>query len=430
MIAPMTAPNTLTAIEVAQRIDAGTLTAEAVMRAHLDRIDERDADVLAWSHLARDAALERAKVLDRGPRQGLLHGVPMGVKDIIDSFDQPTTYGSPIYKSHQPLADAATVALARDAGAILLGKTVTTEFANRHPGPTKNPHNPAHTPGGSSSGSAAGVADFQIMLATGTQTGGSVIRPAAFCGIVGYKPTFGHFPTAGMKANTEWLDTIGAYARSIEDIALFRAALMAIPYIPVARHVSPPRVAVCFTHHRAELSPEGTKAVNDAAAALAKAGAQVKEIELPAPVRDMTEGQKMLSAFDGPRAHADEARRFYDLLSESLRKDKLAVGARIDYATWAAARRLGDTGRAAVDALFDDIDVILTAPAKGEAPLGLERTGDATFNLLWTYLWMPCVTLPFTTGPAGLPIGIQLVGRQHEDARLLDTAAWVKGALA
>ena len=322
------------------------------------------------------------------------------------------------------------MALARDAGAILLGKTVTTEFANRHPGPTKNPHNPAHTPGGSSSGSAAGVADFQIMLATGTQTGGSVIRPAAFCGIVGYKPTFGHFPTAGMKANTEWLDTIGAYARSIEDIALFRAALMAIPYTPVARPASPPRVAVCFTHHRDELSPEGTKAVNDAAAALAKAGAQVKEIELPAPVRDMTEGQKTLSAFDGPRAHADEARRFYDLLSESLRKDKLAVGARIDYATWAAARRLGDTGRAAVDALFDDIDVILTAPAKGEAPLGLERTGDATFNLLWTYLWMPCVTLPFTTGPAGLPIGIQLVGRQHEDDRLLDTAAWVKGALA
>ena len=147
--------------------------------------------------------------------------MPIGVKDIIDSHDQPTGYGSPIYKMHQPSADAATVALARGAGAILLGKTVTTEFANRHPGPTRNPHNPLHTPGGSSSGSAAAVADFQVTLATGTQTGGSVIRPAAFCGVVGYKPTFGHFPTAGMKANTEWLDTIGAYARSIEDIALF-----------------------------------------------------------------------------------------------------------------------------------------------------------------------------------------------------------------
>ena len=231
----MSAPNTLTATEIAQQIDAGRVTAEAVVRAHLERIDKRDADVLAWSHLAREAALERARVLDRGPRKGLLHGVPIGVKDIIDSYDQPTTYGSPIYKTHQPLADAATIALARDAGAILLGKTVTTEFANRHPGPTRNPHNPAHTPGGSSSGSAAAVADLQVVLATGTQTGGSVIRPAAFCGVVGYKPSYGHFPVAGMKANTEWLDTIGAYARSLDDIALFRAALMAIPHRPIAR---------------------------------------------------------------------------------------------------------------------------------------------------------------------------------------------------
>lgn len=430
MMGSMPALNTLTATELAQQIDSGAVTAEAIVRAHLDRIDQRDGDVLAWSHLAREAALETARVLDRGPRRGLLHGIPMGVKDIIDSHDQPTTYGSPIYKTHQPLSDAATVALARGAGAILLGKTVTTEFANRFPGPTRNPHNPAHTPGGSSSGSAAAVADFQVMLATGTQTGGSVIRPAAFCGVVGYKPSYGHFPTAGMKANTEWLDTIGAYARSVEDIALFRAALMAIPFAPIAKLGSPPRIAVCFTHHRDELSAEGTKAVNDAAAALAKAGAQVKEIELPAPVRDMTAGQKTLSAFDGPRAHADEARRFPHLLSDMLKDDKLAAGAKIDYATWVAARKLGDTGRAAVDALFGDIDVILTAPAKGEAPLGLERTGDATFNLLWTYLWMPCVTLPFAKGPTGLPVGIQLVGRQHEDARLLDIAAWVKGALS
>src|SRR5215475_15585706 len=231
----MPALNTLTATELAKKIDAGAASAEAIVNDHLERIAERDADVLAWSHLARDAALERARLLDRGPRRGLLHGIPMGVKDIIDSFEQPTNYGSPIYRTHQPLADAATVALARDAGAILLGKTVTTEFANRHPGPTRNPHNPAHTPGGSSSGSAAAVADFQATLATGTQTGGSVIRPAAFCGVVGYKPTFGHFPPAGMKANTEWLDTIGAYARSVDDIALFRAALMAIPYRPIGK---------------------------------------------------------------------------------------------------------------------------------------------------------------------------------------------------
>jgi Asp-tRNA(Asn)/Glu-tRNA(Gln) amidotransferase A subunit family amidase len=425
----MSGPNTLTATEIAKQIDAGTLTAEAVIRAHLERIDKRDADVLAWSHLAREAALERARLLDRGPRKGLLHGVPIGVKDIIDSYDQPTTYGSPIYKTHRPLADAATIALARDAGAILLGKTVTTEFANRHPGKTRNPNNPAHTPGGSSSGSAAAVADWQVVLATGTQTGGSVIRPAAFCGVYGYKPSFGHFPVAGMKANTEWLDTIGAYARSLDDIALFRAALMAIPHRPVAKLDTPPRIAVCFTPHKDELQPEGIAAIEAAAAKLAKAGAKVSEYAMPQEMVTMREGQKTLSAFEGPRAAADEARRFYDLLSKSFQEDKLAAGAKVDYATWVAARKLGERGRAAVDATFSDIDVILTPPARGEAPLGLERTGDATFNLLWTYLWMPCVTLPYSRGPAGLPVGIQLVGRQHEDAKLLDMAGWVKGAL-
>src|SRR5262245_37166018 len=236
----MAALNTLTATELAHKIESGAATAEAIVRDHLERIDQRDAEVLAWSHLARDAALERARLLDRGPRRGLLHGIPMGVKDIIDSVDQPTTYGSPSYKTHQPLADAATVALARQEGAILLGKTVTTEFANRHPGPTRNPHDPRHTPGGSSSGSAAAVADFQVVLATGTQTGGSVIRPAAFCGVTGYKPSYGHFAPAGMNANTEWLDTIGAYARCVEDIAMFRAALLAMPYVPIRRLDKPP----------------------------------------------------------------------------------------------------------------------------------------------------------------------------------------------
>jgi len=425
----MSAPNRLTATEIAQRIDSGTLTAEAVVRAHLERIDQRDADVLAWSHLARDAALERARVLDRGPRQGRLHGVPIGVKDIIDSHDQPTTYGSPIYKTHQPLADAATVALARAAGAILLGKTVTTEFANRHPGPTRNPHNPAHTPGGSSSGSAAAVADHQVTLATGTQTGGSVIRPAAFCGVYGYKPTYGHFPVAGMKANTEWLDTIGAYARSLDDLALFRGALMAIPHRPIARIETAPRIAVCFTPHKDEMQPEGVAAIDEAAGKLARAGAKVSNFEMPREMAEMREAQRLLSAFDGPRAAADEARRFPDLLSKTFQEDKIAAGRKLDYAAWVAARKLGERGRAAVDAKFADIDVILTAPAPGEAPLGLERTGNATFNLLWTYLWMPCVSLPFMRGPKGLPVGIQLVGRQHEDARLLDIAAWVQGAL-
>ena len=419
----------ITAVEAVAAIEAGTLTSEKLVRGCLDRIAGRDDVVKAWVHLDPDQAIAQAKAADAASG-GLLRGIPIGVKDIIDTYDMPTGHNSPIFAGTVPFGDAACVALCRTANAVIMGKTVTTEFANRHAGATTNPHNPAHTPGGSSSGSAAAVADFQSVLGTGTQTGGSVIRPAAFCGIVGYKPSYGHFAPAGMKANTEWLDTIGAYARSVEDIALFRAALMAMPFTPIARLDRPPRIAVAFTHHRDELSPEGTKAVNDAADAFAKAGAQVKEIELPGPVRDMTQGQKTLSAFDGPRAHADEARRFPGLLSESLKKDKLEAGSKIDYATWVDARKLGETGRAAVDALFDEIDVILTAPAKGEAPLGLERTGDATFNLLWTYLWMPCVTLPLTKGPTGLPVGVQLVGRQHEDAGLLDIAAWARGVLS
>src|ERR1700730_7576490 len=244
----MAALNTLSATELGQKIDSGAATAEAIVRAHLERIDQRDPQVLAWSHLAREAALERARVLDRGPRQGLLHGIPMGVKDIIDSWDQPTTYGSPIYKTHQPLADAATVALARGAGAILLGKTVTTEFANRHPGPTRNPHNPKHTPGGSSSGSAAAVADFQVVLATGTQTGGSVIRPAAFCGVVGYKPSFGLVSRAGVKSQSDSLDTLGFFARTVDDAALFAASITGRPALArLSEFNSAVRVGVCRT---------------------------------------------------------------------------------------------------------------------------------------------------------------------------------------
>jgi Asp-tRNA(Asn)/Glu-tRNA(Gln) amidotransferase A subunit family amidase len=232
-----------------------------------------------------------------------------------------------------------------------------------------------------------------------------------------------------MKANTEWLDTIGAYARSLDDIALFRAALMAIPHRPIEKLGSPPRIAVCFTPHKDEMQPEGIAAIEDTAAKLRKAGARVTEFEMPAEMFEMRDGQRLLSAFEGPRAGADEGRRFYDLLSKSFQEDKIAAGKKLDYAAWAAARTLGERGRAAVDAKFADIDAILTAPAPGEAPLGLERTGNATFNLLWTYLWMPCVHLPFGRGPKGLPVGIQLVGRQHEDARLLDIAGWVQGAL-
>src|SRR5438552_12333026 len=270
---PNSEPHRLPAATLARLIEGGELSAETLVRSCLERIREREPVVRAWTHLAGAAALAAARVCDKGAKRGILRGVPFGVKDIFDTADMPSGYGSPIYTGCRPSFDASAVALPRAAGAILLGKTVTTEFANRHPGPTANPHNLAHTPGGSSSGSAAAVADFMVPLALGTQTGGSVIRPAAYCGVVGFKPSFGLFAPAGMHVNTESLDTVGAMARSVEDIALFRAALMGIEYEPPEMPERPPRLALCRTPHWQPAAPEG-KAVPEAVAPrLAGAGA-------------------------------------------------------------------------------------------------------------------------------------------------------------
>ena len=227
---PNVEPHRLPATTLVHLIESGKLSAEAVVRSCLERITGREPVVRAWSHLSGEAALAAAREFDRTKQDTLLRGVPIGIKDIFDTADMPTTYGSPIYVGCRPASDASAAALPRAAGGVLLGKTVTTEFANRHPGPTTNPHDPDFSPGGSSSGSAAAVADFMVPLAIGTQTGGSVIRPAAYCGVVGFKPSFGLFPPAGMRINTEALDTVGIMARSVGDIALFCAAMMAIPY--------------------------------------------------------------------------------------------------------------------------------------------------------------------------------------------------------
>jgi Asp-tRNA(Asn)/Glu-tRNA(Gln) amidotransferase A subunit family amidase len=245
---PKLEPHRLPATEIVREIEGGRMTAAAVVQSCLERIAEREPVVRAWAYLAAEEALAAARAVDRGGRKTLLGGVPFGLKDIFDAAHMPATYGSPIYTGWWPASDASAAALPKAAGGILLGKTITTEFANRHPGPTANPHDPAFTPGGSSSGSAAAVADCMVPLAIGTQTGGSVIRPAAYCGVVGFKPSFGFFPPAGMRINTETLDTVGIMARNVADIALFRAAMMAIPYEPTtpgrrgARCSKPPRI--------------------------------------------------------------------------------------------------------------------------------------------------------------------------------------------
>src|SRR5712692_8251395 len=289
---PNAEPHRLPATTLARLIESGELTAEAVVRSCLDRIREREPVVRAWTHLADAAALAAAHACDKGARRGVLRGVPFGIKDIFDTADMPSGYGSPIYTGCRPSFDASAAALPRAAGAILLGKTVSTEFANRHPGPTSNPHNRAYTPGGSSSGSAAAVADFMVPLALGTQTGGSVIRPAAYCGVVGFKASYGLFPPAGMHMNTDSLDTVGAMARSVGDIALFRATLMAIPYEEPVSPSRPPRLALCRTPHWDRAQPEGRAVLETAAARLRAAGAEIVDSELPSECADISEIQR------------------------------------------------------------------------------------------------------------------------------------------
>jgi Asp-tRNA(Asn)/Glu-tRNA(Gln) amidotransferase A subunit family amidase len=424
---PNAKPHRLPATTLARLIDAGELTAEAVVQSCLDHIRERDPVVRAWVHLDRDQALAAARECDRTAKSGLLRGVPFGIKDIFDTARMPSGYGSPIYAGCRPSFDASAVSLPRAQGAILLGKTVTTEFANRHPGPTSNPHNREYSPGGSSSGSAAAVADFMVPLSIGTQTGGSVIRPAAYCGVVGFKPSYGLFPPAGMHPNTESLDTVGAMARSVEDIALFRAALMAIPYEAPQMPGRPPRLALCRTMHWDRARPEGKAILDDAAGRLRAAGAEIVESELPAECADIAEIQRRHSAYEAPRGHAPELHRHAALLSDDLLANgRIAAGRELSLDDFRAAWRAADRARAAANAWAGGFDAVLTLPAPGQAPKGLGSTGDAIFNGLWTVLYMPCLTLPAGSGPDGLPVGVQLVGRRHDDGRLLDIGLWVE----
>jgi len=306
---------------------------------------------------------------------------------------------------------------------------VTTEFANAHPGPTTNPHNPDFSPGGSSSGSAAAVADFMVPLAIGTQTGGSMIRPAAYCGVVGFKPSFGLFPPAGMRINTETLDTVGIMARSVGDIALFRAAMMAIPYAPPTMPETTPRFGLCRGPHWDEAQPKGRAILEAVADRLASAGAVVHDTELPRECAEADEIQTTLGSFEGLRNHMPELYRHEALLSARLRDEKIARGRKLTVEAFRNACRGAERARAAAREWAGGFDAILTLPAPGQAPRGLASTGSAVFNALWTQLYMPCLTLPAGHGPDGLPVGVQLVGRRHDDARLLEVGLWVERRL-
>ncbi len=415
----------LTATQAVRLIGARKLTAEALTRACLDRIEALEPAIGAWEHLDPAYALAQARAIDRGPDRGLLHGLPLGVKDLIDTVDLPTSYGSPIYAGHRPRWDASCVALARAAGAVVLGKTVTTEFATLHPGKTANPVNPAHTPGGSSSGSAAAVAAAMLPLAFGTQTAGSIVRPAAFCGVVGYKPSFGTVSRAGVKLLAESLDTVGALARTVPDCALLVAAVSGRSSLVVSRSLErPPRIGVCRTFEWPEAQPETVAAFENAARSLARCGAAVREVALPVRFAGLVTAQTDLMNYEQARSFACEWLFHRESLSPRL-QEALQTGQQCSAPRYDAALALAATCRQMLPEVFDEIDVLLVPSARGEAPAGLQTTGDPVFNRMWTLLHTPCVHVPFDRGPLGLPVGVQLIGRVGGDAELLAVADWV-----
>ncbi len=420
----------LTASEAVEKIGRGDLTAEALTRACLDRIAEIEDQVHAFAFLDPELAIRNAQAADKSGKGGVIQGVPFAMKDIIDTVDMPTGHGSPIYTGHRVAWDAPCVAACRASGGVALGKTVTTEFAHRHPNETRNPHNTDHTPGGSSSGSAAAVGAHMVPVAFGTQTTGSIIRPAAFCGTVGYKPSYGDFCTTGVRDNVPSFDTLGLIARSLDDLALFRAAVMALPHEPLeAVDVSGLRVGFCRTAFWDKADAATQALLERTADALRAAGATVTDFSLPDGEAALPDEVLNVSGFEFSHVMMHERMKHKEQLSAALLNGRVADGVRCSYAQYRASEAVIQDYRLRTYAAMEDVDLLLTPSAPGEAPNGIAATGNAIFNNIWTTTHLPALTLPAGAGPNGLPLGVQLVGRLHQDHRLLSAAKAVRAAV-
>jgi len=421
--------NRLSATVAARKLATRQITAVSLLGDCLARISDRESAVRAWTFLDNDAAMQRARALDTQASTGLLHGLPIGVKDLFDTFDMPTSYGSPIYANHRPAADAASVALARAEGAIVVGKTVTTEFATFHPGPTRNPHNPAHTPGGSSSGSAAAVADWMVPLAFGTQTAGSIVRPAAFCGVVGYKPTFGMVTRVGVRMISDTLDTVGVLTRSVPDAALFVAALTGRRELLIDGPATDiPRIGLCRTYEWNRAQPETVALLESAGQRLRANGASVREVTLPAPFAGLSQAQTAIMVFEVAKSLSHENLMHRKDLSADMTK-MIDAGLAVSPQQYDAARSLTRSCRAMLPDIFNGLDVLVAPSAAGYAPSGVDATGDPLFNRIWTLLHVPVVHVPFAFGAHALPIGVTIVGTVGSDRATLRGAEWIHARL-
>ncbi len=423
-------PHFLSATAARAAMDSGKLDSETLLKACFTRISMRQPAVQAWEAIERQDSVQRAMALDKVARQSPLHGIPIGVKDLVETAALTTSYGSPIYRGHKPGKDAACVKALVAHGAILLGKTVTTEFAYFTPGPTANPHGLDHTPGGSSSGSAAAVADGQVSIAIGTQTAGSVIRPAAFCGVVGYKGTSGWAPMEGIKPLSPTLDTLGFFTRAVADLDLIRRAFgnKPIPGLAEAPSGPPPRIAFCRTPWWDQADEDTKRLFERVVVNLSREGARIGQYDMPPEFEGLNDAQLAIMTKEASRGFVEERKFHADNLSPQFR-DMLAKGDTIGVREETAAKALATKCRNLLSHAFRDFDLILTPAAPGAAPKGLARTGDPVFNRAWTLLGNPCIALPAGKNAGGLPLAVQLVGPSGEDVETIRHAAWVEAAL-
>jgi Asp-tRNA(Asn)/Glu-tRNA(Gln) amidotransferase A subunit family amidase len=421
-------PATRTAVDgVASAVRDGRVTSEALVTDCLERAAAHEPVLHAWAHLDADRAIEEARRRDREPPRGPLHGVPVAVKDIVDTVDQPTAYGSPIHRGHRPDRDATAVARLREAGAVIVGKTVTTEFALFQPGPTTNPHDPSRTPGGSSSGSAAAVAAGIVPLAVGTQTAGSVVRPASFCGVFGAKPTFGVVPTDGVQPCSTTLDTVGVFGRDVADVATALGVMAGDAGRFVPAHLDDrPRIGFCRTPQWDQLEPT-TRTILEAAAERLAAHVDLVEVDLPPDFAGLVDAQRTIMGVEARRELASERTHHAEQLSDQLRTyldEAAALEDRYD-----DALAIADRCRAELPTVFADTPLLLAPSVLGEAP-PIATTGDPLLCRSWTLLGTPTVAVPGLRGPAGLPLGVQMIAAPGEDALALAGAARVAHHLA
>ncbi len=402
------------AAEAIARLERGELSAEQLVRDCLARIAEREPAVQAWEALDAERALREARRIDRMREKPPLRGLPVGVKDLIDTEELPTCYGSPLYRGHRPAADAECVRRLRAAGAIVLGKTVTTEFAVYTPGKTRNPRDPARTPGGSSSGSAAAVADGMVPIALGSQTAASIVRPASFCGVIGLKPTHGLIPIAGVRPMAPSLDTLGFFVRNVEDAAPVLEVLAGRPALKY--DAARPRLGFVRTEAWPRAAPETQRAVERAAERL-----EASEIDPGDGFAGLVDAQIAIMGAEASEAMRGEPR---EALSPKLRAF-LDDGAAVTPGQLRAARERAERARRELDEIFERTDAIVTAATIGEAPVGLDTTGDPLFGRIWTLLGTPCLSLPVLEGPSRMPIGLQVVGPRGDEGRLLGAAAFI-----